>query len=169
MTTLLEQGIIALKQGDKLKARHYFEQVLQADDKNERAWLWLSETGQSLAEQIDCVERVLAINPHNATAQRALEALKQRQAVEVAQPAPSRGLLKQAPAPRPATERKPFRLQPEGAPAVTGRVAPRAKRAERAPHPQGDSLPLVPALIFGTLSVTAVGGLLMLVAFLFLT
>ncbi len=162
MTTLLEQGIIALKQGDKTQAKYFFEQVLQADDKNERAWLWLSETEESPAEQIRCIERVLTINPRNATARRALQTLRGRQAAVAETPTPARGLLKNGA----RSERKPFRLQPEDASAGEGRVALPVRPQ---PRRQSDSLPLMPALIFGTLSVTAVVGVLMLLAFIFLT
>ena len=44
MTTndVLKQGIAALNAGRRMEARNLLTQVVQQDDRNEMAWLWLS-------------------------------------------------------------------------------------------------------------------------------
>lgn len=190
MATFLEQGIAAAKRGQKDKARALFDQVLQADDRNERAWLWMSEVAGTTAEQIACVERALAINPGNSTAQLALKRLKETKVGQIAPApvfietsasagAPAGGLLKSAP-------RKPYRLNADpvsasgvqavnhhptvAMPSVTGGdpfSGLRASTNGASPAfsnsaPTIESIPLLPVLIFGALLVTAMGGLGML-------
>jgi tetratricopeptide (TPR) repeat protein len=72
----LQQGIAAYKAGRKAEARKLFWQVLEADPKNERAWLWLSGTVETEQERYACLEKVLDINPNNETARRGLEHLR---------------------------------------------------------------------------------------------
>lgn len=184
MATFLEQGIAAAKKGQKAEARALFDQVLQADDRNERAWLWMSEVAETTAGQIACVERALALNPNNSTAQLALKTLKETKVGQTAPivietPAPAGGLLKSAP-------RKPYRLNADPTPVSGGQainhhrtvampsaangdpftgLRPSIKGASSGASnsaPTLESIPLLPALIFGTLLVTAMGGLAML-------
>lgn len=108
MTTLLEQGIIAIRSGNKGQAKSLFKQVLQADDRNERAWLWLSEVAETTEERVACVERALELNPNNSMAQLALKKLKsqvtqQTLANFLAKPSTNNSLVDTKP-------RKPFRL-----------------------------------------------------------
>lgn len=72
---LLSQGIAALKSGQKAKARNLLEQVVQQDEQNESAWLWLSGAVSTDEERRTCLENVLAINPNNGVARRGLEAM----------------------------------------------------------------------------------------------
>lgn len=186
MATLLEKGIAAAKQGKKAEASLLFEQVLLADDRNERAWLWMSEVAETPEDQIACVEQVLSINPGNSMAQLALKKLKANPVtvtVPVNEPqSGSHGLLK-------TSGRKPFRLteakiQNNGqaihhqntiaVPIANGAnsdtfAALRQADGRAVPTPKnGDSIPLMPALIFGTLLMTAAGGLAMIALFLLL-
>ena len=39
---ILKQGIAALKAGRKAEARSFLMQVVEQDERNEMAWLWLS-------------------------------------------------------------------------------------------------------------------------------
>lgn len=189
MATFLEQGIAAAKRGQKEEARALFDQVLQADDRNERAWLWMSEVAGTTAEQIACVERALAINPSSSTAQLALKRLKETKVGQIApapvviktpapSDAPASGLLKSAP-------RKPYRLNADPVSASAQSInhhptvampsagsgasfnglrtsAGGASPAFSNSAPTLESIPLLPALIFGALLVTAMGGLGML-------
>ena len=77
MTTddLLQEGIAALKAGHKTVARNLLTQVVQQDDRNEMAWLWLSGAVDTDEDRRACLENVLAINPNNGIARRGLEQL----------------------------------------------------------------------------------------------
>lgn len=72
---LTDQGIAALKAGDKDRAFEFLVQALHNDQHNERAWLWLSGTVSDMAQRRYCLEWVLAINPQNAMAQKGLSSL----------------------------------------------------------------------------------------------
>ena len=47
-------------------------EIVRADPQNEQAWLWLARAAKSPDEQQKALQRVLAINPGNEMAQRAL-------------------------------------------------------------------------------------------------
>jgi hypothetical protein len=72
---LMKRGIAALEAGRKAEARTLLVQVLRQDKRNEMAWLWLSGAVDTDAERCACLEGVLALDPHNAVAQRGLEHL----------------------------------------------------------------------------------------------
>lgn len=72
---LLSQGISASKMGRKEEARKFLTQVVELDDDNEQAWLWLSGCVDEPAERVRCLEKVLAINPANELAQAGLKRL----------------------------------------------------------------------------------------------
>ncbi len=78
----LQSGIAALKRGDKPAARTLLLQVVEADEANETAWLWLSATVESLSDQITALENVLALNPDNASAQKGLAQLRSQLPVQ---------------------------------------------------------------------------------------
>jgi tetratricopeptide (TPR) repeat protein len=77
---LLQQGIALTKAGRQAEARQALEQVLEVDERNEQAWLWLSGVADSLEERRNCLENVLAINPANTAAQRGLHMLDAQRA-----------------------------------------------------------------------------------------
>ncbi len=176
MASLLQQGIAAFKNGDTDSARRLFEQVLQADDENDRAWVWLSRVAHSPAEQKKLLERALRINPNNADARAALAEFAAATVEQPAPPAaeiPSRGLLKQS--------RKPFRIDETDAPPPDAPVdTPPADDLSAlrsasiaadtpASSPRRTSASLLPLILIGALGVTAIGGLLMLLLVLALT
>jgi ribosomal protein L40E len=72
----LRGGIEATKAGEKDKARRLLEQVVEADQTNEMAWLWLSAVVDTRAERIRCLETSLNLNPANQDAKMALEWLR---------------------------------------------------------------------------------------------
>jgi len=82
MTTddLLRQGIAALKAGRKAEARNLLTQVVERDERNEMAWLWLSGAVDTDEDRLICMENVLTINPNNESAQRGIEVLRKRSA-----------------------------------------------------------------------------------------
>ncbi len=77
-TGLLASAIAAAKAGNKAEARQLLAQVLRNDPQNEPAWLWLSGVVGTDDERIDCLERVLAINPGNPHARRGLAVLRRQ-------------------------------------------------------------------------------------------
>ena len=72
VSTLLQQGIAAVKAGRKQDAHTFLMRVVELDDHNELAWLWLSGIIESFEDRRICLENVLEINPDNATAQAGL-------------------------------------------------------------------------------------------------
>jgi tetratricopeptide (TPR) repeat protein len=72
----LRVGIEAAKAGENDKARRLLEQVIEADQTNETAWLWLSAVVDTREEKIKCLETALNLNPVNQDAITALEWLR---------------------------------------------------------------------------------------------
>lgn len=72
---LLRLGINTAKAGNRESARMIFQQVLEQDKRNERAWLWLASVADDPLEKRRILQTVLAINPTNANAKRLLDAL----------------------------------------------------------------------------------------------
>ncbi len=77
---LLAQGIAAAKAGQRDAARQLFQTLLRQDPRSELGWLWLSGLLDAPAQKRDCLQRVLAINPHNELALRGLQQLAQSEA-----------------------------------------------------------------------------------------
>ena len=71
----LRRAIAAVKAGDKVAGRRLLAEVIRDDPRNETAWLWMSAALDSDQQRRTCLERVLAINPGNATAQQGLARL----------------------------------------------------------------------------------------------
>ena len=75
MSGTLQQAIAAIKAGDKVGGQRLLAEVIRNDPRNEAAWLWLSAALDSDEQRRTCLERVLAINPGNVTAQQGLARL----------------------------------------------------------------------------------------------
>ncbi len=101
ISELLKAGIQAAKDRKKAEARRLLEQVLEIDDGNEPAWMWLASVVDTPREKRICLENVLEINPNNARAREALAALGPvpTTAAEPLRPGQQAG---SAPQPRPA-------------------------------------------------------------------
>jgi len=69
---LLQSGIEAAKEGDQFQARESLLAVVEADEENEQAWLWLSGVIELDEDRRLCLENVLVLNPDNAAAKRGL-------------------------------------------------------------------------------------------------
>jgi hypothetical protein len=69
---LLQLGIEAAKEGNQSQARESLLTVVEADEGNEQAWLWLSGVIESDEDRRVCLENVLVLNPDNAVAKRGL-------------------------------------------------------------------------------------------------
>lgn len=73
---LLNSAIAALRAGDRNECRRLLFLATNADPRNETAWLMLSDLMETRYERIDCLEKVLNINPDNIEARAALEELE---------------------------------------------------------------------------------------------
>src|SRR3982751_2536210 len=74
----MRQGIEAAREGKKAEAKDFFQQVVDADDKNEKAWMWLASVVETDEERRVCLSNVLFINPGNERAQTAMAKLDVR-------------------------------------------------------------------------------------------
>jgi hypothetical protein len=81
---LLNQGIAAAKSGRREEARELFLRLIELDDHNEFAWLWMSSVVDDIEDQIICLENALTINPDSQAAKRGLEKLR----TQIPPPAP---------------------------------------------------------------------------------
>ena len=79
MDDLLRQGIAAAKAGQREHARELLMRVVEQDEENALAWLWLSGVVDSLDDREVCLENVLSVDPGNEAAQRGLDTLYQQQ------------------------------------------------------------------------------------------
>jgi tetratricopeptide (TPR) repeat protein len=72
---LIQQAIAAARAGRKSTARELFLQVVQAEPRNELAWLWLVGLLENVNERINACQQVLVINPGHAAARAHLDRL----------------------------------------------------------------------------------------------
>lgn len=75
-----------LMKTDKNKAKELLLKVVDIDQKNEDAWLYMSGVVDSKEEQIICLENVLSINPDHAIARQGLQKLGKKPAPPPAPP-----------------------------------------------------------------------------------
>lgn len=171
MASLLQQGITAFEKGDTASARKLFEQVLQADDENDRALVWLSRVSPP-EEKLQLLQRALSLNPANAEAQAALDDLLHAPDSPDASEQGSSGLLKNT--------RKPFRLADDETPAAPEYESPPSgdnfAELRNASQPvvirrktRNRNTEMLPLILIGALSVMAVGGVILLILVMALT
>ncbi len=72
---VLNKAIAALKAGERARARALLADLLRNHPDNLAAWLWLSETLDSVEQRRSCLERVLALSPGHPVALRGLAKL----------------------------------------------------------------------------------------------
>lgn len=82
---LMQLGIQTARQGNKQNARVIFQQVLDFDKQNERAWLWMAAVAETPADRYRYLKTVLSINPRNPTALRELGRERKRQESDTGQ------------------------------------------------------------------------------------
>ena len=71
----LSQGIAAIKEGRKKEGRDLLLAVLEADERNEQAWLWMSGAVETDQERRECLAKVLELDPGNERAAMGLAQL----------------------------------------------------------------------------------------------
>lgn len=74
----LYDGAVALQEGNKTQAQKLLLQVVQADETNEEAWLWLSGAVNELNDCETALLNVLDINPNNQHAQSGIKWVEAR-------------------------------------------------------------------------------------------
>jgi Flp pilus assembly protein TadD len=72
-TELLQQGIALAKAGRREEARNILLQVVEQDERNESAWLWISGVVDTDDDKAIALENVLTLNPNNEWAKRGLQ------------------------------------------------------------------------------------------------
>ena len=77
---LLQMAINAVKRRQRDGARMMLRQLLARDKRNESAMLWLAKIARNSTERAKWLERVVAVNAENETAQKALERMRYQQA-----------------------------------------------------------------------------------------
>ncbi|MBN1886467.1 MAG: hypothetical protein JW850_00690 [Thermoflexales bacterium] len=80
LASMLSQGIAAAKAGDREMARDLLTRIVERDERNLKAWLWLSEVVTNPDDRQVCLENVLTLDPGNQAAQRGLALLNKQQA-----------------------------------------------------------------------------------------
>lgn len=78
MNQLTQDGIAALKAGDKERAQKLLVAALEENSDDLQAWLWLSGAVESDADRLECLEQVLRIDPAHALAAKGVAQLKAR-------------------------------------------------------------------------------------------
>jgi tetratricopeptide (TPR) repeat protein len=74
----LRDGIAAAKIGRRDEARELLLRVIEANERSEQAWLWLSGVVDGDQDRLICLENVLALNPDNVQARAGLKWLEQK-------------------------------------------------------------------------------------------
>ncbi|MCC7360872.1 MAG: hypothetical protein IT317_15425 [Anaerolineales bacterium] len=72
----LNEGIAAVRQGDRARGRELLLRVVEADERSEPGWLWLAAALDDPSDQLTALENVLALNPRHAQAQARAAALR---------------------------------------------------------------------------------------------
>ena len=75
---LLRAGIAAAKSGQRERARELLTRVVEQDEKNALAWLWLSGAVDSPEEREVCLENVLTLDPDNVAARKGLALVRKQ-------------------------------------------------------------------------------------------
>ncbi len=78
MNQLTQEGVAALKAGDKERAQKLFVAALEEDNDDLQAWLWLSGAVESDVDRLECLEQVLRIDPTHALASKGAAQLRAR-------------------------------------------------------------------------------------------
>lgn len=75
---LMQLGIQTARQGNKQNARMIFQQVLDTDKTNERAWIWMAAVAETPVDRARYLKTALQINPQNPTALRELRQMEHK-------------------------------------------------------------------------------------------
>jgi hypothetical protein len=146
---MLNRAIVAAKAGRKVEARQLLEAVLDADERNEQAWLWLSGVVDNDEERTICLENVLSINPDNQAARRGLAMLRAAASASVVKPLPAPGPVEAAAPPNPPSGDVVNNL--------LGRIEQQQSQAQAAPTPDNRMLILITIFLVLLLICSVIG------------
>jgi len=152
---MLNRAIIAAKAGRKTEARQLLEAVLDTDERNERAWLWLSGVVDSDEERIICLENVLSINPDNQAARKGLAVLKAATSASIIRPLASPGPAVSASPPSPEAAESP--APQDVVTSLLGRIEQQQSQAKAARIPDNRMLILIAICLVILLVCTVIG------------
>jgi hypothetical protein len=76
VSRILDAGLRAARAGEREKARDLFMQAVREQPENVEAWLWLAEVLDDPLQQLDCYQRVLALEPNHLHARKQVAALQ---------------------------------------------------------------------------------------------
>jgi hypothetical protein len=79
----LNRAITLSKEGKKVEARKIFESIVHDNPKNDRAWLWLSDTYTDNPNRIVVLEECLKYNSDNQQVQKWLATIKEAESKNV--------------------------------------------------------------------------------------
>jgi len=74
---LYNQALAAIEAGDRDVARRLLAELVRRNSRHEQGWLRLASIVDNRNQIIDCLQRVLALNPNNVTARDWLKQLQQ--------------------------------------------------------------------------------------------
>lgn len=69
----IQQVVAFAKSGNKSEARRLLEQIIRDEPGETRAWFLLSQLVDTRDQAIQCMQRVLELEPENAQARRKLQ------------------------------------------------------------------------------------------------
>ena len=72
--TQVQRGSIAFEEGSTSQAAQCIEKALEYDEKSVPAWLWKAKLADKQDDMLECMERVLALDPENTEAREAIDA-----------------------------------------------------------------------------------------------
>jgi hypothetical protein len=84
---LLREGIAAAKSGQRERACDLLMRVVEQDEENILAWLWLSDVVDSLDDREICLENVLALDPDHEAARKGLAFVRKQKGSQAPPPA----------------------------------------------------------------------------------
>jgi len=132
---LLRTGIAAAKSGQREHARDLLMRVVEQDEENVLAWLWLSGVVDSLDDQEICLENVLTLDPDNEAARQGLAWVRKQKGAQA--PSPAETMPPPAPSPEPPAA-EPARA---GRPATLAAAILHEDLARRRPPPEPEPEP----------------------------
>jgi tetratricopeptide (TPR) repeat protein len=93
-------GVAAARAGKRAEARELLLRVVDADENNVRAWLWLSDLVTTLEDREVCLQNVLTLDPQNEAAQLGLARVRaELEATPAIEPESALPLVELEPAP----------------------------------------------------------------------
>lgn len=72
MSDALQQAIVAVKTGERSRARQILSEILQAEPENPLAWVWLSRAVTTTEQRRACLDRATALDPDGLEVRHAL-------------------------------------------------------------------------------------------------